>query len=317
MLSSYGEAVRDVLERRGASFFPEIVAESGLLATQVEQALAELAAAGLVTLGQFCRVTGAAHPVGQAPAPHRRSEAAPGRPVRDRSRRALVTGQDPEPREPQEPSQGDRAVCEDPAQAVWGGVPQAADPGALHGSVARADDGLSPPGSARRDSGRAVRGGGDRRAVRAARGGGRAPGSSAGERGRTLVSISAADPLNLVGIVTPGERIPALARNRILFEDGVPVAVLESGETRFLKEFAPEEEHAIKAALIRRAVSPSLRMYLGIAGRAQNRPIGRRGSGRKRRPRVRVYPPRRDQSTITPHSPTVPPNSEGSSAALR
>ena len=50
------------------------------------------------------------------------------------------------------------------------------------------------------------------------------------------VSISAADPLNLVGIVTPGEKVPALSGNRVLFEQGVPVAVQAGGEVRFLKE---------------------------------------------------------------------------------
>jgi ATP-dependent Lhr-like helicase len=87
-----------------------------------------------------------------------------------------------------------------------------------------------------------------------------------------LVGISAADPLNLMGIVTPGERIAALARNRILFEDGVPIAVLESGETRFLKEVGQEEQHVVKSALVRRSVSPSLRMYLGIPGKAPRSP---------------------------------------------
>ena len=50
-------------------------------------------------------------------------------------------------------------------------------------------------------------------ALRAAR---RAPKDGA------LVSISAADPLNLVGIVTPGDRIPAIASNRVLFETACP-----------------------------------------------------------------------------------------------
>src|SRR5690606_3980124 len=39
-----------------------------------------------------------------------------------------------------------------------------------------------------------------------------------------LVSLSAADPLNLLGIVTPGERLPALAGNRFVLRDGVPIA---------------------------------------------------------------------------------------------
>jgi len=40
------------------------------------------------------------------------------------------------------------------------------------------------------------------------------------------VSISGADPLNLAGIVTPGPRLPALAGNRPLYRDGLPVATL-------------------------------------------------------------------------------------------
>ena len=37
-----------------------------------------------------------------------------------------------------------------------------------------------------------------------------------------LITVSAADPLNLVGIVTPGERIPAKPNRRVLHRDGVP-----------------------------------------------------------------------------------------------
>ena len=44
-----------------------------------------------------------------------------------------------------------------------------------------------------------------------------------------LEVISACDPLNLVGIATPGERVPPLLGNRIVFQDGVPVATLEKG----------------------------------------------------------------------------------------
>ena len=66
------------------------------------------------------------------------------------------------------------------------------------------------------------------------------------------VSISAADPLNLVGIAMPGERVPALARNRVLFEQGVPIAVQAGGEVRFLRETPSESQWAIRSLLIRR-----------------------------------------------------------------
>src|SRR5205809_1474101 len=49
-----------------------------------------------------------------------------------------------------------------------------------------------------------------------------------------LITLSAADPLNLQGILTPGRRIAALTTNRILFRDGLPIAALEAGETRKL-----------------------------------------------------------------------------------
>jgi ATP-dependent Lhr-like helicase len=39
----------------------------------------------------------------------------------------------------------------------------------------------------------------------------------------SLVTISAADPLNLVGILVPGERIPAIASRNVTFRDGVYV----------------------------------------------------------------------------------------------
>jgi len=49
-----------------------------------------------------------------------------------------------------------------------------------------------------------------------------------------LVTLSAADPLNLQGILTPGPRIAAVTANRILFRDGLPLAALEAGEIRKL-----------------------------------------------------------------------------------
>ena len=49
-----------------------------------------------------------------------------------------------------------------------------------------------------------------------------------------LITLSAADPLNLQGILTPGPRIAALTANRILFCDGLPMAALEAGKIRKL-----------------------------------------------------------------------------------
>ncbi len=78
----------------------------------------------------------------------------------------------------------------------------------------------------------------------------------------TMISVSAADPLNLVGIITPGGRITAHASNRVLYRDGAAVAVLEAGETRFLVELSRAAEWKAKAALLRKATPPVLRTYL-------------------------------------------------------
>ena len=52
-----------------------------------------------------------------------------------------------------------------------------------------------------------------------------------------LVVVSGADPLNLAGIVTADERVAAVAGSRVVWRDGVPVAVVERGERRALRGF--------------------------------------------------------------------------------
>jgi ATP-dependent Lhr-like helicase len=37
-----------------------------------------------------------------------------------------------------------------------------------------------------------------------------------------VIRLSACDPLNLVGIITPGARVPAAMPNAVIYEDGVP-----------------------------------------------------------------------------------------------
>jgi ATP-dependent Lhr-like helicase len=78
----------------------------------------------------------------------------------------------------------------------------------------------------------------------------------------SLISVSAADPLNLIGIITPGGRVTAHTANRILYRNGEPITVLESGETRFLVELSRTLEWKAKAALVRKATPPQLRSYL-------------------------------------------------------
>ncbi len=67
----------------------------------------------------------------------------------------------------------------------------------------------------------------------------------------TLVSLSAADPLNLAGIITPGERVLAVPGNRVLYRDGIPVAARIGPETRFFGALGPASEWEARNALLR------------------------------------------------------------------
>jgi ATP-dependent helicase Lhr and Lhr-like helicase len=65
----------------------------------------------------------------------------------------------------------------------------------------------------------------------------------------TVVGICGSDPLNLCGTLLPGEKVPALASNRIAFEDGVPVAARIAGQVEFWLEPEPEARERWLAAL--------------------------------------------------------------------
>jgi len=64
--------------------------------------------------------------------------------------------------------------------------------------------------------------------------------------------ISAADPLNLAGIIDDGERVPALRGNRLLYHNGRVVATYQAGELK------PEGIDELAARALRLQI-PSLR----------------------------------------------------------
>jgi ATP-dependent Lhr-like helicase len=53
--------------------------------------------------------------------------------------------------------------------------------------------------------------------------------------------VSASDPLNLVGIVTPGPRVPAKRANRVLYYNGRVLASREAGKIRWRAEVESKE----------------------------------------------------------------------------
>jgi ATP-dependent Lhr-like helicase len=270
-LSHLARDVYEHLVASGASFFADIVDGTGLLRAQVEDALGELVSWGLVTADSFTGLRALLTP----------SDRRPVSPGTRRRHRTAAFGME---------SAGRWALTRRGSSGVAGGANGAGQAAAephlekvaysllrRYGVVMRKlldREGLAPPW---RDLLRVYR----RLEARGEIRGGRFVGGFSGEQfalpeavgmlrtiRRTpktgeLVSVSAADPLNLVGVMTPGGRVSSLPSNRILFRDGEPIAILEGGRTTLLVELAPAAEWEARNALVRRRVPPQLREYLG------------------------------------------------------
>jgi len=76
-----------------------------------------------------------------------------------------------------------------------------------------------------------------------------------------VVVISGADPLNLAGILSPGPRVAAIAPNRVLLRDGVPIAALEGGKVSPLEPGATQVDPALERALVIGTLPTALRRY--------------------------------------------------------
>jgi len=76
-----------------------------------------------------------------------------------------------------------------------------------------------------------------------------------------LITVSGADPLNLLGILVPGPRLPGIVANRLLFRDGLPIATLEGGEIHYLREIPEVSSAAIESALRIGKLPSELRPY--------------------------------------------------------
>jgi ATP-dependent Lhr-like helicase len=77
-----------------------------------------------------------------------------------------------------------------------------------------------------------------------------------------LITIAAADPLNLTGVIVMDERIRASTTSRVVFRNGVPVAALEGDFLRMLAEVDGETAVAAATAAAGRRV-PVLSGFVG------------------------------------------------------
>jgi ATP-dependent helicase Lhr and Lhr-like helicase len=215
-LSHGAQIVLDFLRQRGASFFADIVRGTEKLKAEIETALWELVAAGLVTADGFDNLRSLIDP-------KRRAGQGSGRTTRPRhsaGRWALLHAD--------EVVERPRAV----EAACWMLLRR-------YGIVVRdvlAREANIPPW---RELLMAFRRLEDRGEIR----GGRFVDGFLGEQfalpvavesvralrkldsAQGAVTLSAADPLNLVGILVPGERVPAISGNSVTYRDGLAITV--------------------------------------------------------------------------------------------
>ena len=89
--------------------------------------------------------------------------------------------------------------------------------------------------------------------------------SKPGGRKPELLILSAADPLNLIGIVTSHARVPSVAHNRIVLLEGRPVAAIQNGELVMLEELPPPQLRELQRLAGR---SPSPEVLLSVTGQS-------------------------------------------------
>jgi ATP-dependent Lhr-like helicase len=271
VMSPRASRVLEHLQGHGASFFDEIVDATGLLRTQVEEALAELVALGLVHSDSFSGLRALLTPS------DRRKPLGDGR----RRRRTSLFGIE---------DAGRWALVRRPAASVGIGVDggpyhpeleiveHIADTllrryGVVFWRLLEREAAWLPPWREllrvfrRLEARGQIRGGrfvsaisGEQFALpeavdlmRETRRAAAAPG---------WISLSAADPLNLIGSIVPGLKVPALTGNRILYRNGIPIAALVAGEVQWIETLEPRERAEAENALVKRQVGSPLLAYL-------------------------------------------------------
>jgi len=250
VLSGTARQVFDLLRTHGASFFADLQHEARLLGAQVEQGLAELVAHGLASCDSFAGLRTLVMPEDKRNKLRRRHGAHD--PMDDAGRWSLTRRMRP-------PDHAPGALAAPHVEHIARVLLRRY--GVLFRKLLEREEGLPPW----RELYYVLR----RLEARGEVRGGRFVSGFSGEQfalpqaavalrkiaktpGRERVAISAVDPLNLAGILTPGDKVPRLAGNRLLFEGGVPIAVQSGGDIRYLRELDAPLQWEVKNLLIRR-----------------------------------------------------------------
>ncbi|GAA5072886.1 DEAD/DEAH box helicase [Lysobacter panacisoli] len=249
-LSSRAQKVVDHLAEHGASFFDELVGGAHLLRTELEDALAELVARGRVHCDSYAGLRALLVPASKRPSAHngrRRRAALFG--IEDAGRWALIRRPTTEAaRSPEDVEHVARTLLRRYGVVCWRLLEREAQWLPPWRELVRVYHRLEARGEIR--GGRFISGlSGEQFALP------EAIGLLRQVRQRphdgAMVTVSAVDPLNLVGTIVSGEKVARIAGSRILFRDGVPLATLVSGEVAILDELPHGEEAAVRRTLLR------------------------------------------------------------------
>jgi ATP-dependent Lhr-like helicase len=259
-LSSRAGAVFDALQRHGAMFFDELQQDARLLPVELETALGELVSAGLINADSFAGMRAMLLPATKRASNDRKRRRGAGPTMEEAGRWALVR-RTPEP--PFEPARPGRKPRIDAATLEYIALTLLRRYGVMFWRLLEREASWLPnwrellPAFHRLEARGEIRGGrfiagfsGEQFALPEAIPLLRAMRRRAHDA--SLVCISGIDPLNLCGTLLPGPKVPALAGNRILFRDGVPVATVIAGKIDYLAEPGTARE-AMHAALVGRA----------------------------------------------------------------
>jgi ATP-dependent Lhr-like helicase len=245
-LSHPAQRIRECLQQQGASFFSDIQHGSGLLQSQAEAGLSELVSAGLLSADSFSGLRALVMPLDR-----KRKLASRGRRIaqfglEDAGRWSLVRRVNP-------------VVLEDRLQQMAFILLRRY--GVVFRKLLVHESALLPSWYELLRMFRQLEAQGLIR-------GGRFVGSAMGEQyalpeavtalravrkqslDGQLVALSAADPLNLSGVLIPGPRIPTLTSNRLLLRDGVLIASHVGGQATLHVEFTPADEWQARNALL-------------------------------------------------------------------
>lgn len=251
-LSPRAARVLEVLREQGASFFDELSQDAHLLRSELENALGELVSVGRVNADSFAGLRTLLMPADKRSRQERRSRGLPGG-MQDAGRWAPLRRAKAEEAGQRLPAE----VLEHVARTLlrrygvvaWRLLEREADWLPPWRELLRVYHRLEARGEIR--GGRFIAGlAGEQFALA------EAVGLLREVRKRppdgAMLVVSAVDPLNLVGGLLPGERVPAVTGNRLLYRDGAPLAALVAGKVRMLAEVDGETAQQIRALLIRR-----------------------------------------------------------------